>query len=193
MSFSYEVERDGKLSFLDVNVFREEGQFVTNVYRKTTFSGVYTHFESFLPATYKFGMVYTLAYRCFRICSDWTKFNQELRFLKGVFLKNGYPSGFIDSCFKKVIDNVLTESPVKLTVEKCLLILPLSFLGDISLQLRTKLRKSSENIVNCCKVQIVYKSQRRLSSQFCFKEPLPYDLMSKVVFSVLKWHHQNNR
>ena len=65
MLFSLEVERDGKLSFLDVNVFREEGQFVTNVYRKPTFSGVYTHFESFLPATYKFGMVYTLAYRCF--------------------------------------------------------------------------------------------------------------------------------
>ena len=182
MSFSHEVERDGKQSFLDVNVFHEEGQFVTNVYRKPTFSGVYTHFESFLPATYKFGMVYTLAYRCFRICSDWTKFNQELRFLKGVFLKNGYPSGFIDSCFKKVIDNVLTESPVKLTVEKRLLILPLPFLGDISLQLRTKLRKSFKNILNCCKVQIVFKSQRRLSSQFHFKEPLPYDLMFKVLY-----------
>ena len=105
----------------------------------------YTHFESFLPATYKLGMVYTLAYRCFPICSDWTKINQVLRFLKGVFLKNVSPSGFIDSCFKKVID-VLTESPVKLTVEKCLLILPLPFLGDIFLQLRTKLRKSFENI-----------------------------------------------
>ena len=126
-------------------------------------------------------MVYTLAYRCFRICPEWTKCNQELRFLKGVFLKNGYPSGFIDYCFKKVIDNVLTESSVKLTVEKRLLILPLRFLGDISLQLRTKLRKSFKNILNCCKVQIVFKSQRRLSSQFRFKEPLPYDLMSKVV------------
>ena len=126
MLFSHKVERDGKLSFLDVNVFHEEGQFITNVYCKPTFSGVYTHFGSFLPATYKFGMVYILAYRCFRICSDWTKFNQELRFLKGVFLKNGYPLGFIYSCFKKVID-VLTESPVELTVEKCLLILPLPF------------------------------------------------------------------
>ena len=32
MSFSHEVERDEKLSFVDVNIFREEGQFVTNVY-----------------------------------------------------------------------------------------------------------------------------------------------------------------
>ena len=182
MSFSNEVERDGKLSFVDDNVFREEGQFVTNVYRKSTFSGVYTHFESFMPASFKFGMVYTLAYRCFRICSDWTKLNQELRFLKGVFLKIGYSSGFIDSCFKKAIDNIFTESPVKLTVEKRLLILLLRFLGDICLELRTKLRKSFKNILNCCKVQIVYKSQRRLSSQFRFKEPLSYDLMSKVVY-----------
>ena len=134
--------REGwKTKLLDVNVFRKEGQFVTNVYRKPTFSGVYTTFESFLPATCKFGMVYTLAYRCFQICSGWTKFNQELRFLKGVFLKNGYPSGFIDSCFKKVIDNVLTESPVKLTVEKRLLLLHLPFLGDIFFQLRAKPRK----------------------------------------------------
>ena len=117
--------------------------------------------------------------RCFRICSDWTKFNEEFKFFKGVFLKNGYPSGFIDSCFKKVIDNVLTESPVKLTVEKSLLILPLPFLVDISLQLITKLRKI---FLNSCKVQIVFKSQRRLSSQFRFKEPLSFDLMSKVVY-----------
>ena len=128
-------------------------------------------------------MVYTLAYRCFRICSDWTKFTQELRFLKGVFfLKNGYPLGFIDSCFKKVIDNVLTESKVKFTVEKRLFILPLPFLGDISLRLKTKLRKSFKNILNCCKVQIVFKSQKILSSQFRFKESLLYDLMSKVVY-----------
>ena len=54
MSFSDEVERDGKLSFLDVNVLCEEGQFVTNVYRKPTFSGVYTHFESFFQQLISF-------------------------------------------------------------------------------------------------------------------------------------------
>ena len=34
--------------------------------------------------------------------------------------------------------------------------------------------------MNYCKVQIDLKIQRRLSGQFPFKEPLPYDLMSKV-------------
>ena len=82
-----EQEKNGKLSFLDVEVSREKGKFVTTVYRKPTFSGVYTHFESFLPTVYKFGMVYTLVYRCFRICSDSAKFHEELSLLKQVFLK----------------------------------------------------------------------------------------------------------
>ena len=40
MSFSFEQEKNGKLSFLDVEVSREKGKFVTTVYRKPTFSGV---------------------------------------------------------------------------------------------------------------------------------------------------------
>ena len=70
MSFSFEQEKNGKLSFLDVEVSREKGKFVTTVYRKPTFSGLYTHFESFLPTVYKFGMVYTLAYRQNLFCLD---------------------------------------------------------------------------------------------------------------------------
>ena len=88
MSFSFELEKNGKLSFLDIKVSREKVKFVSIVYRKPIFSGVYTHFESFLPTIYKFGMVDDLAYRCFKFCSDWTKFHEELSFLKQVFLKS---------------------------------------------------------------------------------------------------------
>ena len=70
MSFSMETEKENKLSFLDVEVIREQGKFTTIVYRKPTFSGVYSNFESFLPSVYQFGMVYTLVYRCFRISSN---------------------------------------------------------------------------------------------------------------------------
>ena len=57
MSFSFEKEINVKMSFLDVEIFQENDKFVTTVYRKPTFSGVCTHFESFLPATHKFGML----------------------------------------------------------------------------------------------------------------------------------------
>ena len=88
MKFSFEEEKNGKLSFLDVEVSREGNKFATTVYYKPTFSGVYTHFDSFLPTTYTFSMIYTLVFRCFSICSNLTNFHNEVVFLKDIFLKN---------------------------------------------------------------------------------------------------------
>ena len=62
MSFSFEQELNDKLSFLDEEVSRQQGKFVTSVYRKPTFSGIYTYFDSLLSEVYKVGMIYTLAY-----------------------------------------------------------------------------------------------------------------------------------
>ena len=86
--FPFNKKKNGKLSFLDIEVSQKKGKFVATVYGRPTFSGAYTLFESFLPTVCKFGMVYTLAYRCFEICSDWIKFHEELSFLKQIFLKN---------------------------------------------------------------------------------------------------------
>ena len=63
MSFTIESEKQNRMSFLDIAIIREDKTFTTSVYRKPTFSGVYTHFGSLLPSTYKFGTIYTLAYR----------------------------------------------------------------------------------------------------------------------------------
>ena len=79
-----ETEKENKLSFLDVEIIRKQGKFTTKIYRKSTFNGVYSCSESCSSSVYKFGMVYTLVYRCFRICSNWTQFHTELTFLKGI-------------------------------------------------------------------------------------------------------------
>ena len=63
-------------------------------------------------------MVYTLVYRCFRICSDWIKFHAKLTFLKKIFRKNGYPENFFDKCFKKFLDNIHLVKEKVPTVEK---------------------------------------------------------------------------
>ena len=91
MSFTIESEKQNRMSFLDVQIIREDKIFTAFVYRKPTFSGVYSHFEGFLPSTYKFGTVYTLAYRCLRIRSSWTKLHNELVCLKENFLKKWLP------------------------------------------------------------------------------------------------------
>ena len=128
MSFTIESEKQNRMSFLDVQIIREDKTFTTSVYRKATFNGVYTHFDSFLPSTYKFGTIYKLAHRCFRICSRWTKLYAELVCLKEIFLKNGHPENIINKCFKKFMDNIYVAKEITLTVEKKPLILVLPYL-----------------------------------------------------------------
>ena len=65
ISFTIETKQNNKISFLDVNVIREQDNFIASIYQKPTFSDVYTQFDSFLPETYKIGMIYTLVNRCF--------------------------------------------------------------------------------------------------------------------------------
>ena len=98
-----------------------------------------------------------------------------------MFLKNGYPVSFVDKCFKIVINKLVIKRPQVTTVKKKTLVLSLPYL-DVSLQTRTKLRKSFKGILNCCKLQIVFKSQRKLANVFRLKERLTFDLVSGVVY-----------
>ena len=55
-----EIKKENKLSFFDVEIIRNQGQFTIKIYRKPTFSDLYSNFESFLLSVFQFGMVYTL-------------------------------------------------------------------------------------------------------------------------------------
>ena len=119
----------------------------------------------------------------FKICSDWSRFHEKLSFWSKFLQKNGYPLSFIDIIyFKTFADNLFIKRPLLTTIEKKTLFLSLPYHGEISLQTRTKLRKSLKGLLNSCKLQIVFKSQRRLSNVFRFREFLPFDLVFGVVF-----------
>ena len=62
------------------------------------------------------------------------------------------------------------------------LFLFLPYLGPLSLQTRTKLRKSLKDILNCCKLQIVFKSQNKLAKAFRFKDRTPKELTSGGIY-----------
>ena len=132
INFSFETEKDEQMPFLDVNVFRENGKFVTTVYRKEIFTGVYTNFSSFIPLEHKFGLVYTLLHRCFCLVSDISKFHFETEKLKEILLANGYSNKFIDKCISKFMNKLYIKKPVTLTVPKKQLYLVLPYMGKMS-------------------------------------------------------------
>ena len=50
------------------------------------------------------------------------------------------------------------------------------------MQTRTKLQHALKGVLNCCKTEIVFKCQARLSHSFRYKDPVPKDLISGVVY-----------
>ena len=86
------------------------------------------------------------------------------------------------SALKKLMDNMYVVKETILTAEKNTLVLVLAYLDSISLQTRTKLKKSLKNILNCCKSQVVFKYEARLGINFHFKDQIPKDLTSGVVY-----------
>ena len=68
------------------------------------FLPLYTHFDNYMPLSYKFSLVSTIIFRSFIICSDMPSFHQEICKIKYIFIKNGYSERFIDKCIKTFLN-----------------------------------------------------------------------------------------
>ena len=72
-----------------------DNTFFTSVYRKKTFTGLYTKWDSFTPRKYKLNLIRTLTYRCFRIYSSPSLLQAAIKDWRKRLLQNGYPQDVI--------------------------------------------------------------------------------------------------
>ena len=182
MSFTYEVENNNTISFLDIQVYRANNSFNTSIHRKSTFSGVYSHFHSFMPVEYKRGLIFTLLHRCFSLVSSYENFHLEVFKLKQIINKNGFPVKVIDKCINLFLKKKYEIKHPVSTVPKKEITMYLPYLGTTSLALRTSLTKVVSKSLPFCKIRVVFKSSTRLSSFFSFKDKIPQSLISGVVY-----------
>ena len=52
IKFTFETEDSNNFSFLDIKIIRKSKQFVTPSFRKATFSGVFTNYDSFICSSH---------------------------------------------------------------------------------------------------------------------------------------------
>ena len=133
IKFTSDAENENSISFLDIKIIRGNNKFMSSVYRKPTFSGVFTNFGSFIPKSYKYNLLFTLLHKVFKLCSNFERFHQEIDKLKTIFENNGYPKSFVDFCIKKYLDKVFIKREVVLKASKKELICVLPFLGKESM------------------------------------------------------------
>ena len=91
ISFNSELKTNSELLFLDILIDRSDNGFSTSVYRKPTFTALFTNFDNPIPISFKRGLIYTLLDRYFKICSSYHLFHSEVLKLKNILLGNGYP------------------------------------------------------------------------------------------------------
>ena len=184
--FTHEVELKDTLSFLDINVIRNGNIFETSVYRKKTFTGVYTNFSSSIPTQYKRGLIMTLLFRFFSICSNWQLCHIEILKLKGILLFNDYPQKMVDKCISLFLDKTLDRDkpPVAEESDKTVLKLTLPYLGKKSNELKTTIKKVIMENIPLCKFNIIFSSKRRIKNFFLFKDKVPVDLQSHLIYKI---------
>ena len=175
-----ELEKDGKLPFLDVEITRSNGRFSTSVYRKPTFSGLFTNFHSFVP--YKRSLVCCLLHRIFHLCSSYGNFHAQLEVVRKLFNLNSFPTYMFDQLVRRFLNNLFEPKPPVLTVPKKIVCFCLPFTGSHSLQIRTQITRLCSAAYPHLDIRFVFRSSTRISSFFPFKDRIPKFLRSGVVY-----------
>ena len=181
MHFTYENEINKMLPFLGVNIERNFN-FATSVYRKPTFTGLYTKSNSFLPNRYKIGMIKTLIHRAYSLCSSFSLFHDEMKKLKNILVKNGFELCTIDRIIRKFLnDKFSTKVPI-VSVNRAKIYIVLPYYGQFSLNIRNQLRRflsSTYPQINFC---FSFRTVKKLGQIFWVKDKLPNVLASNIIY-----------
>ena len=122
--FSSELEKNGRLPFLDIEITRSSGRCSTLVYRKPAFTGLFTNFHSFVPLAYKRSLVCCLLHRIFHLCSSYENFHAQLVVVRKLFNLNGFPTHMFDQLVRHFLDNLFEPKPPLHSSQKNRLFLP---------------------------------------------------------------------
>ena len=84
----------------------EKRQIIKKVYRKSTYTGQYTHFSSNQPLHVKSSSIETLVRRAKFIFSDQASLNKEISYIKKKPIQlNGYPLKIFNKTIKKTFQS----------------------------------------------------------------------------------------
>ena len=110
LSFTMELEDNGKLPFLGMGIIRNGPRLDTKVYVKPSDTGLLLHYQSHVDVKYKHSLLNTMLNRAFKLSSNWQFFHQECERLKKVFARLHYPETVIDNTIRHFIKMRVTEN-----------------------------------------------------------------------------------
>lgn len=178
LKFTQEKEIDSSLPFLDVLVSRSSLGLLTFVYRKPTFTSLYTRWDSFCPVKRKINLIKTLIYRALMICSK-AKLDDELKFITTTLCKNAYPLNIVESIIKNKIAEFNKVKPA--SVQRCPMYLHLPWLGNINDRYAKRVSLADRHCYFAVNTRVVFSAKPVLPSMR--KDVLPPHHNSSLIYS----------
>ena len=177
IKFTKENEENDQISFLDVLIKRKDNKFITSIFRKP-FTGQYLNFQSYCSKRRKIGLIKTLFHRANKICSP-EVFQNELKVIKELLIKNGYPNPLIDRVFKTELRRLKYTKPYG--PEKCPVLLILPYVGEKSKQVERDIKNMTEKVYHASKPRVIFTSAAILNPRG--KDLISYKHKSCVVYT----------
>ena len=180
IKFTKEESENGKLPFLDVLINNKEG-LETSVYHKSTFTGLFMNFRSFVPQNYKFNLIKTLLDRIFKINNTWVGFDLDVKKLTYHLSRNCFPVKIIERNIKEFLDKKYTGGNEE-EQNKEIRYFVLPYIGDYSAYTKKCLTKIYKKFCKTDKSVRLLFSTSKIKNYFSTKDSLPECFKSHVVY-----------
>ena len=173
-----ECEKDNKIAFLDVLINKENNGLITNVYKKSTFTGLLTNYSSFTSELFKIVLIKSLIDRAYKINNTWIGFHNDIIFNVNILKRNCFPQYIID----KVINKYLKSKFEKVSTQpsnKNVSYFKLPYIGALSKNFQKQLDKINQKYCENVDLRMVFQSCK-ISSFLSAKDRL--NLQSHLVY-----------
>ena len=101
LHFTHELETNNVISFLDINIGKNNNKFITNVYTKPTNFGFCLNGLSECPLRYKISTIKSYVKRAFTHCSNYISLQHKIQRIKNMLSNNNYDQKIVDTTINK--------------------------------------------------------------------------------------------
>ena len=105
IDFTMDLEENGRICFLGMDVIRNGCRLETTVHKKPTDKGLLLHYHSHVDARYKRSLLNTMLNRAFQLLSTWKFIHEECERLKVIFSRLRYPDDLVQSTIRRFIES----------------------------------------------------------------------------------------
>ena len=118
INFTYELEEERTINFLDMTITRKDDSFQYEFYRKPTHSGKYMDYTNHCPEATKLNIISSETRRVLDCCSEISLAWKHLETVRASFLASNYPEGVVAKrMIREVDDHVNQRTGTKSKVE----------------------------------------------------------------------------